>query len=270
VSPDAALLEELAANAWPAATVQYADGWRLRATPGVDRRRSNSVLPPPDPYAGSLAVAEVLNLAADFYGRRGLPLRVQVAPAEHHGRLDEELADRGLAVEAPTLVLRAGAPEVVARCTRPVAAAVSVGELSDAWANAWRVVEDRSDLEAARQLVLAHIGPRTAYAVVAAEGAAVAVGMAVVERGWAGLFCMGTAPGHRRQGHGRAVLGALAQWASAYGAGDLYLQVEAGNAAARQLYADAGFARSHTYHYRSDLSGVGPPGNLRRPPAGLR
>lgn len=254
--PEASLLEELAANAWPAATVQHVHGWRLRFTPGVDRRRSNSVLPPPDPYAGHLDVANVLHIATSFYGRRGLPLRVQVSPADSQGRLDEELARSGLELEAPTLVLTAAAAEVATRCRRPSGPVVSVGPLDDAWAGAWKAVEDRPDTEATRRAVLGRIGPPTAYAAVRLGGEAVAVGLAVVERGWAGLFCMGTVPEYRGQGHGRAVLGALAERAAAYGARGLYLQVEEGNAAALSLYDSAGFTRSHGYHYRSDRSGL--------------
>lgn len=41
-----------------------------------------------------------------------------------------------------------------------------------------------------------------------------------------------------------------AEWAGNRGAERLYLQVEAGNEPARRLYESAGFARSHTYHYR--------------------
>jgi hypothetical protein len=42
---DIYLLEELAANAWPAEVVQFVDGWRFRYTLGVSSRRVNSVWP---------------------------------------------------------------------------------------------------------------------------------------------------------------------------------------------------------------------------------
>jgi GNAT superfamily N-acetyltransferase len=48
-----------------------------------------------------------------------------------------------------------------------------------------------------------------------------------------------------------AVLGALAGWARGAGAGTLYLQVLADNAAAHALYERAGFARSHGYVHRA-------------------
>ena len=42
----------------------------------------------------------------------------------------------------------------------------------------------------------------------------------------------------------------LAAVAVARGGQHLYLQVEDGNAAARRLYRQAGFAEHHGYHYR--------------------
>lgn len=251
VSDHAAMIEELAANAWPADTVQYVEGWRLRHTPEVQRRRSNSLLPPTSPRPGGLATADVLDIAADFYARRGLPLVVQVSPTESHSELDELLARRGLAATAYTVVLAAGLDEVqTADAARPLPAA-QVGELTAAWLAAWGAVENRADVEATRRSVLARIGPPAGYATAVLGGAIAAVGLGVAERGWAGVFCMGTRPAYRRQGAGRAVLGSLAEWAGRQGASRLYLQVEADNAPARALYAGAGFTHSHSYHYRT-------------------
>jgi ribosomal protein S18 acetylase RimI-like enzyme len=46
------------------------------------------------------------------------------------------------------------------------------------------------------------------------------------------------------------VTAALATLAVEHGATGLYLQVEDGNAAARDLYEGMGFAGHHRYHYR--------------------
>ena len=73
-----ALIERLAANAWPAATVRHADGWLLRTTPGVARRRSNSALPPPSAAtAGPARLASALDRAERFYAARHLYLQVE-------------------------------------------------------------------------------------------------------------------------------------------------------------------------------------------------
>jgi hypothetical protein len=105
VAESVPLIEQLAVNVWPAATVQLVDGWLLRHTPAVARRRSNSALPPPGVAdAGPAQRAQVLDLAERFYARRDQPTVVQVSPAELHGLLDRELAARGYRRQAPTLV----------------------------------------------------------------------------------------------------------------------------------------------------------------------
>jgi hypothetical protein len=105
VAESVLLIEQLAVNAWPAATVQVADGWLLRHTAAVARRRSNSALPPPSAArAGPSRRALALDLAERFYAHRDQAPVVQVSPAELHDQLDRELAARGYRRQAPTLV----------------------------------------------------------------------------------------------------------------------------------------------------------------------
>ncbi|NJM07876.1 hypothetical protein HC891_19330 [Candidatus Gracilibacteria bacterium] len=73
---DILCIEELAANAVPAAVLQELDGWRLRFNWGVTRR-ANSVLAM---RAGWLPLAEKIAVAEDFYWRRDIPCRFQLNP----------------------------------------------------------------------------------------------------------------------------------------------------------------------------------------------
>src|SRR5215208_8120715 len=100
------LVEGLAARGWPAGEALRCDGWLLRHTPSLTRRRSNSALPladRPDPA-----------LVEDFYARRGARALVQVSPAEERTGLDAELARRGWTREGATDVLVADADAVLA------------------------------------------------------------------------------------------------------------------------------------------------------------
>jgi ribosomal protein S18 acetylase RimI-like enzyme len=232
------LVEELAARAWPAAETVRADGWLLRHTPSLTRRRSNSALPLGD-GSGDLTVVD------GFYARRGARARVQVAPAEQHAGLDAELARRGWSRNAPTDVLVADVDAVIGR-TKPGAVALS-GHPDPGWVAAWGACEERPDAEEHARVVLARIEPAAAYARTAGD---LGVGLAVCERGWAGLFCVATAAGARGRGIAGHVVHALARWAAGRGARGLYLQVDADNAPAQALYARTGFRRAHGYHYR--------------------
>ncbi|MDJ0825604.1 MAG: ribosomal protein S18-alanine N-acetyltransferase [Rhodobacter sp.] len=66
-----------------------------------------------------------------------------------------------------------------------------------------------------------------------------ALGRATVDE--AELLTLAVDPGHRRQGIGRALLADFEAEARRRGARRAYLEVAAGNAAARRLYAAAGY-----------------------------
>jgi N-acetylglutamate synthase len=186
-----------------------------------------------------------VGLVEDFYARHGARALVQVSPAEDHASLDSELARRGWSRGGSTDVLVADAGAVLAG-TAP--GDVTVAERPDTgWIATWAECEQRPDADEHARVVFERIEPATAYAL---AGEDLGVGLAVCERGWAGLFCLATAAHARRRGIGRQVVHGLTRWAVERGARRLYLQVESANAPAQALYARTGFRRSHGYHYR--------------------
>ncbi|MDT5024912.1 MAG: arginase [Micromonosporaceae bacterium] len=248
-------VERLAARAWPATLTAIRGGWLLRHTPCVTRRRSNSAAPLAargDPHHGIEAVES-------FYRSRGLPVLVQVAPAHHHAGLDAVLAARGYRLAAPTLVLTAPTADVVTATAMGDAGAVHIDAVATAdWLAAYVALDGHDDSTTVAELVLPRVPGPAAYAGLTVDGKVAAMGLFVAEAGWAGVFCMATDRRHRRRGYARAVLRAGARWAVTHGVERLYLQVEAGNEAARGLYERAGFTHSHTYHYRVAGSGAAP------------
>ena len=236
------LIEAMAARAWPAAESVEQGGWLLRRTPQVGRRRSNSALPLAGAGTGPAAIAAV---EAHYRDRGARPL-VQVAPLEERADLDAALAERGWAAGGATDVLVA--PVAVVAAEHP---GVEVADgLPEGWLEDWARAEGRGDALAHRGILDAIPAP-AGFARAVHGGQVAGTGLCAVEGAWAGVFCLATAAGARRRGVGRAVLAGLAAWAAERSASRLYLQVEAGNAAARALFAGAGFTRSHGYHYRS-------------------
>ncbi len=247
------LIDELAANATAATTTQLVDGWLLRVSPGYPFRRCNSALP----YGGdSIGLEARIGMVEDFYGTRDLPARFQMSPAAFPVGLDDMLETRGYEIEEPTLVLVADTGRVVEHTLRDDIGAVMVGEgIDEYWvaeyASAFGQDEMARDRLRAYGRMLRHLGPAVATAVLPVDATPAAVGLAVLERGWAGVYAMGTKPEARRRGAGTAVLQALARWAHERAAARMYLQVEVTNDGARQLYTRAGFETSYRYHYRT-------------------
>ncbi len=235
-------IERAAARAWPADEVERVAGWTLRRTEGVDRRRSNSLLPPEDSGHAVRTVELALATAEEL----GFDPVVQVSPAEVHLRLDEALEDRGMRFGGRTLVL--AGPLGRGASVRKV----RLGRLDAAWVQAWAAVAGPEGAAETAELVLSQLDGRARFAIAGgSDGEPVAVAIGVVEDGWLGVFSLTVAPAARRRGVGSAVMDALEAWAATAGARHVYLQVEADNEAALRLYAGRGMSIAHSYHYRS-------------------
>lgn len=246
-----ALLEELAANATAATTVQLLGDWLLRASPELPFRRSNSVLVRGSDGAAGLDAR--LAVAADFAGRHGIPLRLQLSP-DLFPALDAALAARGLVREAPVTVMTASAASVLTRLPSSPVPCRRSAEVDAGWIEAYAAAyEDAGpgSRTAAYGRSLRALGPRTVTLQADLDGAPAGVGFAVAERGWTGVFGMATTPARQRRGVATAVLRALAGWAVDVACPELYLQVEDGNDGAVTLYEKAGFRPHHGYHYRT-------------------
>jgi GNAT superfamily N-acetyltransferase len=247
------LLDELAANATAATTVQLLDGWMLRAAPEYPFRRSNSTLPHGGDGRG---LESRIAIVEDFYRHRGLPVRFQMSPAALPDGLDDVLETRGYEIEEPTLVLTADTARVLERTRREDAGEVTVDDgIDEYWvaeyASAYGDDEVGRDRLHAYAHLLQRLAPAIGTAVLPLDDTPAAIGLGVLERGWTGVYAMGTRREVRRRGAATAVVHALACWADRHAATRMYLQVEAANDGARQLYARAGFETAYRYHYRT-------------------
>lgn len=204
---------------WPPAVIEEVHGWRLRSTPGVQRHRSNSALPP---EAGALDhLDEVLDRCR----------AVQVFDAQE--ALDAELAGRGWVAEKESDVM---AGVLSAGRTTGV-----VERFDGAWLDVHREVEQRSDVEATVREVFSRLEGRARFLQVPGK----AVALAIDSPSYVGVFSVATVPAERGRGHATALLRA-AQLPGR----TAYLQVTATNPAVA-LYRRLGLERVSGYHYRS-------------------
>jgi len=209
----------------------------LRATPGLDRGRSNHALTPvrtldPSELAPALARADA------FADRHGIRLGIQVSPEHLHGPLERLLDERGWDARWPTVVMT-GAPGV-----RTAEDGLVVEEhASPTWLAAWARCEGRPDVQAHADTVFALLRGRARFARL--DDDAVAIG--VPGDGLLGLYCIAVAPERRRTGLGRAVVTALCAHDPD---ATPYLQVEARNTPAIALYRQLGFEEVYRYRHR--------------------
>jgi ribosomal protein S18 acetylase RimI-like enzyme len=259
-------LEQHAVDAWPAAVTERApDGWVLRATPGLDRGRSNHALTPcravgVDEVPGAVARVEA------FARRHGIHPGIQVSPLGLQDELMSELERRGWGTGWPLLVRVLAAPVALVASPSAVSAVSGVSavsavsaasgtdtargvalEVSDhatpEWLAAWARCEPGRDVEAHARTVFPRMAGRASFA----RLGDLAVCIAAEGDGLVGLFCLAVDPARRRGGVGTALVRALLARSAAEVA---YLQVEASNAPAIGLYERLGFGEAFRYCHR--------------------
>ena len=240
-------LLEKTARAFPAQHIEQVDGWWLRHAPGcawwVGTVLAHGAVPAED-LVSRIAEAE------KFYARHGSPSRFEITPGVCAEGLDTLLAERGYRRRS-LMSLQAAS---TARVRRQAPAGGLRVRWDDrptrAWFDAWHVVHGHGRDVGPDWDLLHRVTQPSAYACAMLGDEVVAVGRAVAEDGWAGVFGMATLPQARGQGAAASVLAALATWAGEQGINQMYLQVERDNPPALRLYERAGFSEVCGYHFR--------------------
>jgi N-acetylglutamate synthase len=238
-------LLERAARATPAAVEDRGTGWWIRHTDG-NAWWAGAVLA--HDSSADDRLAERIEVAEHFYAERGAAARFQVCPG-CPPELDPTLAGRGYQWDSPISLqtIEAAAPDEA----RPAGLDVRVAPGPNAgWLGVLAATGGSRTAVENETRLLGRVDLPSAYVTVLSGEEPVAIGRAVTDDGWTGVFGMTTTPGARRRGAARLVLSTIARWAREQGAPRLYLQVERSNTAAFRLYAASGFTQIATYHYR--------------------
>jgi len=237
-------IEPAAVASWPARETMAVEGWLLRFTDGYSQR-ANSVAT--HGFTGQELERAVDRVEA-AYRAHHLIARFQITPLATPAGLEEALLARGYAGVSPTHVMTAPAERVCA--AHGATADIAFMDRDDTALQRLILSGSRSDADGRERIFLmSQIALPCACILTFEDGVAVGCGVCVLGSGLGGIYLMRTDPAHRRCGHARNVLSALARWARDGGADTLYLQVDDENNAARALYAGAGFTDAYSYRY---------------------
>lgn len=235
-------LESRLINAWPSFEYQVYDGWILRLANGYSKRANSAspLVPGADLDEALLDHMVVRFVAANV--RPTFRLTSLQAPG-----VDRLLAGRGFHLLEPTLVMTQAIPE---ECTVDPSLLLEA-EVSKRWVRetAESYGGDKADNATLIEIV-SRIRQKAVFATLDLDDRHVAWGLAVVERGYVGLYDIVVSPELRGIGLGRRVVTSLMAWGRREGAHTAYLQVREDNEVARSLYAGLGFAEAYRYTHR--------------------
>ena len=237
--------EEIGANAWPSKSRSLFDGWVL-GLGHAHHKRTNSVLPL---YPGKLPLEEKIDRVKKFYQDHGLRPVFKISPAAQPPDLDAVLTKAGydqVGVTSFRIRHLAGSP-----LDQAEGIDFDLARTTDEWA-AWHRSFTGGGAEAIGSLQAQIESPcgEVCLGLLKENGACLAVGLAVMEGDWVGLFSLVVDPEQRRRGYGRILVQRLVRWSRLQGARWAFLQVEMDNDPAKALYADLGFEEQYRYWYR--------------------
>ncbi|MBL8548667.1 MAG: GNAT family N-acetyltransferase [Hyphomonadaceae bacterium] len=262
-------IERATIRAWPAAETEERFGWFLLASGGVTGRVNAAW---PLGWTNEASIDDAIASVEAWYAERNLPPRFKLTDAAFTPPdLPDVLARRGYAGSTHTLVMtRALSRFPDARAASDPGSKVQLGSVlgpgSLALQSAGERVQmseempkafddalvastpDPTELDERRSIAARMPKPR-AYACIEMDGRAAAVGASAIADGLAGVFLMRTIAEARRRGCARRILDALLDWAAARDAHDAFLQVEADNHGAIELYKRAGFTTLSSYRF---------------------
>jgi ribosomal protein S18 acetylase RimI-like enzyme len=231
-------------RAWPASAVHYDGTWVIRLTAGHPAKRLNSVNPL-DPNDVRDLSDRIMRAGRRFdaYGR---PLTFRLSPLGGPV-LVGHLGKEGWDDFGHSLVMRMDLD------TEAVNVAMDQIPLKDMgrFVAAAMLTQDADPaLRPGMSEIIGAIQPEAGLFVLEQDEAPLATAICVHDGALAGLFEVATAAAERGKGHGRRLLLSALKWARLRGARQAWLQVEADNFAARQLYETLGFSELYRYHYR--------------------
>jgi GNAT superfamily N-acetyltransferase len=241
-------IEDAGLNASAPPQQRWVDGWLVRFSPGKAQRARciNAVA------QGRLPLDQKLATCQALYAEAGLPMVLRMTPFSQPESLDRALAERGYARFDDTRVMVCPDIHQLAASELPAGHRVDMVSL-EAYAHivgAFRGTAADGISAHVQRLRSSPVGYR-AFVLHDPTGASVACAQMAIEDQMVGLYDIFTAAASRGQGLSRRLCAWVLRQAARQGARVGYLQVDAGNHAARAVYAHLGFGDAYSYHYRS-------------------
>jgi N-acetylglutamate synthase len=228
-------LEERLVNVWPSVETLMMEGWVIRLANGYTSRANSASAV----VSGATMSPALLDAIERIYAGAGLPSAVRVTPVCDPA-VEYLLLSRGYRIKDRSRIMLLDLAAYAGHTPDP---RVTIERRpSGRWiegACAHQAPEKRNAAHL-RQIV-DRIRVPAGFAALAVDGADVGFAMCAVDRGYAEIGSVILEAGHRGRGLGRATVDALLIFGAAEGAHHAFLQVDAANTVAINLYRRQGF-----------------------------
>jgi GNAT superfamily N-acetyltransferase len=241
-------IEDASLNASAPPEQRWLDGWIVRYAPGKARRARcvNAVA------QGRLPLADKLAHVRGLFDAAGLPMVLRITRFTQPAELDSQLDALGYRQGGLTHVLVKTGLSNTPPSPLPAGlhwAPLDVAALAEA-VGALRGSPTAHRASHATRMALSPV-PVSGYAIRRDDnGEVVACGQSTQEAKLVGLYDVFTHERMRGQGLAGLLCERMLSLNANNGATTAYLQVEATNTAAQQVYARLGFMQGYNYHYR--------------------
>lgn len=241
------IIEDLSLNAWPSHQIQLYDGWILRFS-YFYTHRTNCI---EQIGTSSIPLIDKLDYCEEIYEKWGTPTIYKITPLLDSS-FDQKLAERGYHIAHKTEVLTLDLDQ-----NRTASEDCSV-ELSDTITPEWlsALFSMKGTVNKIHRRIVpsmyAAIPKDVIVASVRRNGRIVGTGLCILDRDYAGLYAIHVDEEFRRCHIARSLCRSLLNAAASRGTVSAYLQVVAGNTAAKNLYLSLGFRELYTYWFRQE------------------
>ena len=229
-------IEERAVRAMPAAETVYFGRWVASLGRGTALRLNSCTTFAESPRE----LFERIEQVERKYASRDRLTRFRLTPLDQH--LDDRLHTRGYE-RGPEVILMTG--PVAGRTDDSVAVARGLGPTWLERYSTWGGYDELRTSEIAESFNSLTLETGVFMS-------PTAIGVAVVDGSWVGLFDIVVDPGERGKGAGKTITSAMLAWAAGRGAERSYLQVVTTNETAIAMYDRLGFTDAYHYWYRTE------------------
>ncbi len=247
MSEEIAFYQELSTITWPPKMILNLNGWKLRISEGVTKR-ANSVSP--TLYTGNDLNADIARVER-FFQEKGLPAIFQLPDYFEPSELRNILLSSGYKVIDETIVMIG---DISVLKLPSIATDFDLHHFEgdiERWISAFRTLRESSKslIEGFRDIIERATKSNVCYYLAEKENKAVAVGLTISEGNYMGIYNMFTHQDYRRQGVAQALISMIIEWGEINLIDHVFLQVEADNLGAIQLYKKIGFKEKYSYRY---------------------